>query len=323
LAVTIIGCTKQKLVQVPNHFPELPLPADNPITKEKIELGRWLFYEEALSNDSSVSCASCHTQNLSFTDGRKVSVGAHGASGQRNSPALQNLAYYPEYFMDGGIPTLEMQVEAPIFATEEMGFNYFEASKRLNADDHYRSLFKAAFGKEADAYGITRSIAAFERTLISGNSKYDQFKAGAIDLSDEELNGMNLFFSEKAGCSDCHSGFLFTDFSKVNIGLYETYMDTGYARITQKSEDAGKFRVPSLRNVALTAPYFHDGSVGTLKEVIGHFVSGGKVNSIKDERVRPLNLSYEEQDHLLAFLRTLTDEQFTNNPRFSDPKRKD
>ena len=323
LAVTAIGCTEHKLVEVPAHFPELPVPADNPITKEKIELGRWLFYEKALSKDSSVSCASCHVQNLALTDGEKVSVGVHGAKGQRNSLALQNLAYYPEYFMDGGIPTLEMQVEAPIFTKEEMGFNYFEVSKRLNADDHYRSMFQAAFGKEADAYGITRSIAAFERTLISGNSKYDQFKAGSISLSDEELNGMNLFFSEKTGCSDCHSGFLFTDFSMVNIGLYETYTDTGYARITQKSEDSGKFRVPSLRNVALTAPYFHDGSVGTLEEVIGHFVSGGKVNSIKDERVRPLNLSYQEQDRLLAFLRTLTDEKFTYDPRFSDPKHAD
>ncbi|MFT4526192.1 MAG: cytochrome c peroxidase [Granulosicoccus sp.] len=321
LAVTALGCAKeQKLVEVPAHFPELPVPADNSITQEKIELGRALFYEEALSKDSSVSCASCHLQSLAFSDGKKVSIGVHGATGQRNSPALQNLAYYPGFFMDGGIPTLEMQVEAPIFTEEEMAFSYFEASKRLNADEHYLALFQAAFGKEADAYGITRSIAAFERTMISGNSKYDQFENGKATLTENEQKGMDLFFSEKTGCSDCHSGFLFTDFSMINVGLYENYVDTGYARITQKSSDAGKFRVSSLRNVALTAPYFHDGSVETLEEVIDHFNSGGKAHSNKDRRIRPLDLSGKERSDLIAFLHTLTDESFIKDPRFSDPK---
>lgn len=321
LAVTIIGCAEeQKRVEVPSHFPELPVPTDNPLTREKIELGRWLFYEEALSKDSSVSCASCHVQNLAFADGKKVSVGVHGARGQRNSPALQNLAYYPNFFMDGGIPTLEMQVEAPIFTEEEMAFSYFEASKRLNADEHYLGMFHAAFGKNADAYGITRALAAFERTMISGNSKYDQFKNRKATLTENERIGMDLFFSEKAGCSDCHSGFLFTDFSMVNVGLYETYVDTGFARITQESSDAGKFRVPSLRNVGLTAPYFHDGSVETLKEAVQHFVDGGKVHPVKDQRIKPLNLYEGEQDALVAFLHTLTDESFIQDPRFSDPK---
>ena len=324
LAVTAIGCVKeQNLVEVPSHFPELPVPTDNLLTREKIELGRWLFYEEALSKDSSVSCASCHIQNLAFADGKKVSVGVHGATGQRNSPALQNLAYYPNFFMDGGIPTLEMQVEAPIFTEEEMDFNYFEASKRLNADNHYQKMFLAAFNKGADAYGITRSIAAFERTMISGNSKYDQFKNGTATLTKEEESGMSLFFSEKTGCSDCHSGFLFTDFSLVNVGLYETYLDTGYARISRKPEDSGKFRVPSLRNVALTSPYFHDGSGESLEEIINHFSTGGKLHPNKDARIRRLNLSQGEQEDLVAFLHTLTDESFIQDPRFSDPKHSD
>ncbi|MFT5054409.1 MAG: cytochrome c peroxidase, partial [Oceanospirillaceae bacterium] len=198
--------------------------------------------------------------------------------------------------------------------------SYFEASKRLNADEHYLALFQAAFGKEADAYGITRSIAAFERTMISGNSKYDQFENGKATLTENEQKGMDLFFSEKTGCSDCHSGFLFTDFSMINVGLYENYVDTGYARITQKSSDAGKFRVSSLRNVALTAPYFHDGSVETLEEVIDHFNSGGKAHSNKDRRIRPLDLSGKERSDLIAFLHTLTDESFIKDPRFSDPK---
>ena len=321
VAVTAIACAKeQKLVEVPAHFPELPIPVDNPLTKEKIELGRRLFYEEALSVDSSVSCASCHIQNLAFADGKKVSVGVHGARGQRYSPALQNLAYYPGFFMDGGIPTLEMQVEAPIFTEEEMNFNYFESSKRLNADENYREMFLAAFGKDADAYGITRSIAAFERTMISGNSKYDRYILGLTTFSDMEQKGHDLFFSERTDCSDCHSGFLFTDFSMVNVGLYSTYIDTGYARITQKPEDAGKFRVPSLRNVAITAPYFHDGSAGSLEEVIHHFISGGKTHQSKDQRIRPLDLSEKEQSDLVAFLHTLTDESFIQDPRFSHPE---
>ena len=320
LAVTAIGCRKQKLVDVPDHFPELPVPKDNLITKEKIELGRWLFYEKALSKDSSVSCASCHVQGFAFADGRKVSMGVHGVTGQRNAPALQNLAYYPTFFMDGGIPTLEMQVEAPLFADEEMGLSYFEASERLNSDTHYREMFQAAFSRDADAYGISRSLAAFERTMISGHSKFDLYSNGLATFSESEQRGMELFYSSKAGCSDCHSGFLFTDFTMVNVGLYDSYSDTGYARITQKSADAGKFRVPSLRNIELTAPYFHDGSVETLEDVVNHFAMGGKGNPIKDPRVRLLNLSDEEQVDLVEFLYTLTDWKFIENPRFSNPK---
>lgn len=321
MAVTVCSCSdEQKLINVPVHFPEVRVPTDNPLTKEKIELGRMLFYEEALSKDSSVSCASCHIQGLAFSDGKKVSVGVHGASGQRNSPALQNLVYYPNFFKDGGIPTLEMQVEAPIFTEEEMAFSYYEASKRLNADDRYRNKFLSVFGIEADAFGITRSLAAFERTLISGNSKYDHFKNGEVDLSEEEENGYHLFFSDRTGCSDCHSGFLFTDFSMSNVGLYQTYIDTGYARITQRSEDVGKFRVPSLRNVAITPPYFHDGSVASLDEVVRHFNAGGKDHRNKDDRIKPLGLSEKEQSDLVAFLQTLTDESFIQDPRFSDPQ---
>ena len=319
IAVAIVSCTEPQLVQIPEHFPELPVPEDNPLTKEKIELGRWLFYEKALSPDSSVSCASCHFQKLAFSDGREVSVGLHGALGERNAPALQNLAYSPNFFMDGGIPTLEMQVEAPIGAVEEMNFNYFQASKRLNADEKYEEMFMAAFGKKADAYGITRAIAAFERTMVSGNSKYDRFKKGTETFTEKEKEGHDLFYSDKAGCSDCHNGFLFTDFSLANVGLYETYSDTGYARISRNPKDHGRFKVPSLRNIALTAPYFHDGSVSTLENVVAHFNSGGTDHPVKDDRMKPLDLSQEEQNALVAFLHTLTDQSFVSDKRFSDP----
>ena len=322
IALASVSCSEPALVLAPPNFPEFPVPDDNPLTAEKIELGRRLFYEKALSSDSTVSCGSCHLQSLAFTDGRKVSAGVHGSLGQRNASGLQNLAYSPNFFMDGGIATLEMQVEAPLGTEDEMNLNYHLASERLNADEAYRNLFISVFGKEADAFGISRAIAAFERTMISGNSIYDQAERGDIQLSEEEALGKELFFSERVGCSGCHSGFLFTDFTLANVGLYESYVDTGYARISMNPNDHGKFKVPSLRNVAVTAPYFHDGSVETLEEALTHFLSGGLDHSVKDPRMKVLEITKEEKEAILAFLYTLTDNEFLCDPRFSDPKEK-
>lgn len=301
-------------VEVPDHFPPFTQPDGNMLTKDRVALGKALFFDSRLSSDGMVSCASCHLPDAAFADPLQVSLGAHGREGFRNAPSLANVAFHPFLFMDGGVPTLELQVLAPFDDPTEFDFPITEAAELLASDPEIRALSLRAYGRIPDPFVITRSLAAFERTLISADSPYDRYLSGdASALNASALEGMSLFFSESVGCGNCHSGPLLTNFSFENIGLYSQYTDEGRQRVTALAEDNGKFKVPSLRNVAVTAPYMHDGSLLHLEAVIEHFNAGGADHPLKHPAVRPLNLEDQEKEALKAFLNALTDETFINN----------
>lgn len=310
------------LEDVPVWFPSLPMPDDNPLTADRVALGRKLFYEPLLSRDSSVSCATCHVQALAFSDGLPVSRGVEGRVTLRNAPSLANVAYVPKLNRDGGIPTLELQAQAPIFAHEEMDFTIAEFLGRISSDPLYQRMFRDAYGREPDAYGISRALAAFQRGIISGASRFDRFEyQGVADaLSIAEQRGRELFLSDRTDCGSCHVPPLFTTHAFENIGLYTAYADSGRARITHLPADNGRFRVPSLRNVALTGPYMHDGSMTALREVVEHFNRGGVGHANQSALVRPLNLTSQEVDDLVAFLHTLTDTELITAPQFARPE---
>jgi cytochrome c peroxidase len=298
----------------PFGFDEMNIPVDNALTNFRVQLGKQLFFDKRLSKDSSISCGSCHFQENAFADFKPKSIGINNATGIRNAPSLANIGYHPYLFRDGGATTLETQILAPIEDENEMGFSITEVIERLKQISYYNEMAMKAYNRTFDAFVLTRAIAAFERTLISGNSRYDQFLNGYENaLNDSEKRGKDLFFSNKANCSVCHSGFDFTDYSFKNIGLYEIYQDTGRERITLIPSDKGKFKVPSLRNVEVTAPYMHDGSIMSLEGVVEHFNSGGKNHFNKDVDIRKLNLSSQEKTDIVNFLKSLTDETFLNS----------
>jgi cytochrome c peroxidase len=234
----------------------------------------------------------------------------------RNAPTLANIGYSPSFFHDGGVETLELQSQSPILAVEEMNFSIAGFLDRIEDDSVYNSMFQQAYGREPDAFGITRAIACFERTIISGNSRFDQYyyQNDLSALSESEIRGMNLFLSTEAKCESCHQLPMFTNFEFENIGLYTTYADSGRARITHLTEDKGKFKVPSLRNVEVTSPYMHDGSMQSLEEVVEHFNAGGVAHVNQSVLVHPLALVNQEQEDLVAFLKSLTDQSVLNNP---------
>ena len=299
---------------VPDGFPPIAFPEDNHPTASRIELGKLLFHDERLSRDGSVSCASCHLQENAFADPMALSEGIDGQLSMRNSPTLANLAWQPHLFMDGGVPTLELQVLAPIENPVEMDHSITAAAQDLNSDPQLRELALKAYNRELDPYVVTRALSNYQRTLISGESKYDQYLEGNVALSEQELQGMELFFSDEVACASCHSGVFFSDFSFQNIGLYQEYEDNGRERVTANPDDNGKFKVPTLRNVAVTQPYMHDGSIQTLEEVIDFFNEGGFDHANKAESVQALGLNEEEKAALLSFLNTLTDDRFLTNP---------
>lgn len=299
---------------VPDGFPPIVFPEDNYPTASRIELGKLLFHDERLSRDGTVSCASCHFQENAFADPVALSEGIDGQLSMRNSPTLANLAWQPHLFMDGGVPTLELQVLAPIENPVEMDHSITAAATDLNQDPELRDLSLKAYQRKLDPYVVTRALSNYQRTLISGESKYDQYLEGTVSLSEQELQGMELFFSDEVGCASCHNGLFFTDFSFQNIGLYEEYADNGRERVTADPADNGKFKVPTLRNVAVTQPYMHDGSIQTLEEVIDFFNEGGFDHANKAESIQPLGLNGNEKEALLSFLNTLTDDRFLTNP---------
>ncbi|MFN4122147.1 MAG: cytochrome-c peroxidase [Flavobacteriales bacterium] len=321
---SLIACERDILVPdnkiinlpLPEGFPPMPIPADNPFTQSKVDLGKKLFFDRILSKDSTISCGSCHFQQFAFAEDRPISVGIYGRLGFRNAQPLFNLAWNKHFFRDGGVPTLELSTLNPLDNHNEMFITIQEVLYRLNRHPKYPIMFRRAFNDTATAFGFLRAIAAFQRTLISGDSKYDQYKYYGGTLSELEKQGESLFFSEQTSCSTCHSGFNFTNNSFENNGLYLTYADSGRQRVTTLDADRGKFAVASLRNVQYTAPYMHDGSLQTLDEVIEHYNSGGQAHSNKSELIRPLNLSEEEKQALKAFLLTLSDENFIRNQIF-------
>ncbi len=303
---------------LPAGFPTMSIPADNQLTEVRIELGKMLFFDKALSRDSSVSCGSCHLQSHAFSDVVNISSGIEGRKGMRNSPPLFNLGYHPYFFFDGGVPTLELQVLAPVQDVNEMDHEFPFAVQRLAQNPAYQKMAQIAYKRDFDAFVLTRAIGAFERTLVSGNSTYDKYNNGnSSALNESAKRGLALFTSERLSCSGCHSGFNFTDYSFQNNGLYLQYPDSGRMRVTTLPEDRDKFKVPSLRNIALTAPYMHDGSIATLPEVVEHYNNGGAANPNKDPRIKPLTLTSQEKSDLLEFLYSLTDNDFITNPDYA------
>ncbi|CAN5324644.1 cytochrome-c peroxidase [soil metagenome] len=307
------------ILNLPAGFPEMPIPTDNALTVKRVELGKLLFFDKALSRDSSLSCGSCHLQANAFSDVLNISPGVEGRKGMRNSPGLFNVGYSPYYFYDGGVPTLELQVLAPVQDVNEMDHDFPFAVTRLAQNPQYQELAEIAYGRTFDAFVLTRALAAFERTLISGNSAYDQYNDGqASALSESAKRGLQLFQSERLSCSGCHSGFNLTDYSFKNNGLYEAYADSGRMRVTTIETDRDKFKVPSLRNVGFTAPYMHDGSFATLPQVVEHYNNGGAANPQKDVRIKPLQLTQQEKTDLLEFLNALSDYEFVTNAKFAE-----
>ncbi len=328
LAIALAACRKElpeaplvepeTLLAVPPGFPNPAFPDGNELTTARWALGKKLFYDPAMSSDSTLSCASCHHAAKAFSDTVAFSPGVAGRPGTRNAPTLANIGYHPYFTREGGVPTLEMQILVPIQEHNEFDFNILLIAERLLRDTSYVRMSRDAYGRDPDAFIITRSIACFERTLVSGQSRYDQyfFQKKNAALTAAEKRGMDLFFSEKTDCSQCHTGFNFTNYTFENNGLYSDYPDPGRFRLTELESDRGRFKVPTLRNVALTAPYMHDGSLPTLEAVVEHYNSGGQPHPNKSTLIRPLALTAGEKADLLVFLRSLTDEAFVNNPKF-------
>jgi cytochrome c peroxidase len=333
------------------------------MTEEKVALGRHLFYDERLSANHTQSCGSCHDQALAFTDGKQVSVGSTGTVLPRSSMTLANVGYQPVLtWAHPTLTSLTEQMLIPLLADDpdpvELGIGGMEEEvmDRLRADATYQALFAEAFPDEEDAFtldNVTRAIASFERTLVSGDSPADRFRQGdANALSLSERAGHDLFFSDGVGCVKCHSGhdrvFFTSNFDFEgrsiphiqfdNTGLYNLEPDgsypepnTGVYRFTGRPEDMGRFKVPTLRNVALTAPYMHDGSIATLEEVLDHYAAGGRTiasgpyagvgseNPHKSQLVTGFTLTAGERQALIDYLEALTDQAFVTDPRFSNP----
>ena len=303
-------------LNLPPGFPPPDIPADNELTTARVALGKKLFYDPVLSRDSTISCASCHRQELAFAHDQPISPGIEGRLGFRNAPTLANVAYLDLVNKDGGVVKLDLQALVPIEDHSEMDFRGILAAKRLQKDPAYFELSLRAYGREPDSYVISRALAAFQRTLISGEARFDRAERGETSLTVAETRGRDLFFSERAHCGSCHGGFNFTFNEFANNGLYADYEDQGRMRVTLDPADEGKFRVPTLRNITLTAPYMHDGSLPSLEAVIDHYDQGGSGHPHQNPLIRPLQLSEQEKADLLAFLHTLTDSAFLLNPAF-------
>lgn len=298
---------------IPNHFPKPIIPKGNELTKSRVELGEKLFFDKIMSRDRSLSCASCHNPSLAFTDCKTTSIGIRGQKLDRNSPTLINVAYQDSGLLfDRGVPTLEMQVLVPVQEHKEFDFDLKLIAERLKKDTNYVALSYKAYERAPSPFVITRAIASYERTLISGDSPYDKYINGNKELlNDSEKRGMNIFFN-KLNCSQCHSGFNFTNLSLENNGLYNNPypLDSGRMRISHQEKDRDLFKVPTLRNIDLTSPYMHDGSIKTLEDVINHYSSGGRAHINKSKLIEPFDISEEEKEDLINFLKSLTDSTF-------------
>jgi cytochrome c peroxidase len=350
------------IIQKPAHFPEILIPEDNPMTKEGVQLGRKLFYDYILSGDSTQSCSSCHLPAGSFTDNKAVSKGIDGITGTRSSMSLLNIAYVKTgkdlatgnvkgLFWDGRSENLESQALLPVEDPIELHNTWANAVGKLKAHSQYPTDFRKAFGitnkSEITKELAAKALAQFERILISsGESKYDKFLNGQAFLTDEEEDGRIMFFDDATSlgvnlpdgqCFHCHGGITLTGSQFFNNGLDEmpdlnNFPDKGRGLISGNIEDNGKFRSPTLRNIALTAPYMHDGRFSNLEEVMNHYGTHGKPSPNKDPFINQIgfliqgsnpvqyqNLSNEHQKSIIAFLHTLTDTTFINNPDIVSP----
>jgi cytochrome c peroxidase len=343
----ILSCKKDKVeyaatpyqLEIPSHFPAMIIPEDNPMTVEGIELGRKLFYETKLSADNTISCATCHAPANAFSDPNQFSEGINGQIGTRNSMALVNLGWEKFFFWDGRAQTLEEQILEPVENPIEMHETWPNVVSKLNGSQDYKNMFFRAFGTPGiDSTRAAKAIAQFLRTMISGSSKYDVMykyennlslnsneQAILSTITPSEWGGYDLFKSlNGADCFHCHNGPLMQVKKFSNNGLDATFTDLGRGEITGNSNDNGKFKVPTLRNIAYTAPYMHDGRFSTLDEVINHYSSGVVMSPTIDPLIEYANqggvqLDAFERDLLKQFLMTLSDESFINNPAFQEP----
>lgn len=317
---------------VPANFPMADEHPDNPLTLEGIELGRELFYDVRLSGNNRISCASCHRQDLAFTDGVALSnTGVSGKQLHRHAPALFNLAWSKSgLFWDGGAKNLESQAFGPLTAADEMHQNLEELERELKQVPAYLKQFKLAFNQEISSANVVKALAQFQRTLISGESKYDHHKRGenSMSLTAMELEGLKLVENK---CKGCHSGELFTDDLFHNNGLDHSFSDEqegifqGRFRVSFNPEDMGSFKTPSLRNVMLTGPYMHDGRFDSIDQVLDHYQTGIKHSPTADlllhqNQGQPgIPLSGQERVAIKAFLTTLTDYKLLINKKIGNP----
>ncbi len=332
----------------PFYFGLFELPKDNPLTNEGVELGRLLFYDTNLSKHKSVSCATCHQQAMAFTDGNKGGIGIRGPELDRNSMSLVNMLWSTTHkFWDGRAANLEDQALQPIENQKEMDLKISEALRRLNDDHEYRSKFKSAFNThKIEKEHIAKALAQFLRTLISQDSKYDKFLRGELQLSEQEQRGLQSFFTHPdpsvnlrgSNCGDCHRNFLTDGFNVgldgfANNGLEDDeHLENGLFDVTKNPLDKGKFKIPSLRNITLTAPYMHDGRFNSLEEVLDHYNEHISMSSTLDILIREasnefrepgdpiaLKLTKEDKNDIIAFLKTLTDSTFISNEKYANP----
>jgi cytochrome c peroxidase len=349
--------------QIAKPFPRPAVPADNPMNPAKVELGRYLFYDKRMSSNGKTSCATCHRQELAFTDGRAQAEGTTGELHPRSSMSLANVGYSPLLtWANPSLSSLEEQARIPMFGSEpiELGLEGYEDRflGDIGRDALYQKLFPEAFPGENPVYtisNVTKALAAFERTIISVNSAYDRYRYGNDPnaISDAAKRGEVLFFSgERTGCFQCHGSWNFNGALRYeggplphvifqNTGLYNLRGElsypapnTGLYQYTNRQEDVGKFRAPTLRNIAVTAPYMHDGSIATLARVIDHYAAGGRTissgssagighdNPNKALNLRGFRLTDVEKSDLIAFLESLTDTEFLKNPSLADPWRR-
>lgn len=290
-------------------------PPDNVLTEERAQLGRRLFYDPILSRDRTVSCDSCHQQQYGFSEPRRVSAGVEEREGERNAPHLVNLAWVRSgLFWDGSADTLEEQATKPIENPLEMDLPISEAVQRLLDEPSYVAAFEQAYDGSPNSKSLAAALASFVRTLVSAEAPYDRYLAGdEAALSASARRGAELFVDGKTGCFHCHSQTTLTNDGFFNNGTYEDGGDVGRQALTGRTGDLGKFRVPSLRNVAVTAPYMHDGSLATLRDVIEHYARGGNGHPSTDVQIEPLELTERDKEDLLAFLDSLTDTAFLNS----------
>jgi cytochrome c peroxidase len=316
------------------EFVKMQIPDGSPLTVEGVELGRMLFYDPILSGDSTMSCASCHMQSIGFTDGRPVSTGIRNLEGSRSAPALINMGYhYAGLFWDGRVNTLEGQAIMPVEDSLELNHNWDSVEIQIQRHKSYPIHFRKAFGiekrNEISRDLITKAIAQFERSLISNSSKYDKVVRGEMEFTAAEKRGWTIFFDAsdelpKAECGHCHIDPLFTNLQFENNGIesvkdLDDFEDKGRGAISGNYYDNGKFKTPTLRNIALTAPYMHDGRFATLDDVLDHYISGGHPAVNASPNVRKLDLDESHKKDLIAFLHTLTDSTLLNDTAFSNP----
>lgn len=314
----VSGCGKKDPAPAESYKLVLPLgldssaqyiPADNPMTAAKIELGRKLFFDARLSLDGTVSCATCHNPSLGFADGRARAIGIYGQEFKRGAPTLINRLFSRTQFWDGRATSLEDQAPQPIQNELEMRNTPENVVRTLQESEEYREEFRRVFNSDITMDGIAKALGAFERTLVSGNSPYDKFKAGdSSALTESALRGLKLFESDRVNCVKCHSGFNFTDekFHNNGAGQDQPQPDLGRFEQTKNDSDKGRFKTPTLRDMSRTAPYMHDGSLRTLMDVMNFYNKGGIANKNLSPFMKPLNLTEEQKADLVSFLRALS-----------------